>query len=82
MSSEWAAMDEQPILLTSTNPCITRAAGTQGVNLNLHRFCTKWVMAGKGGRGGGDGCHIVIQNIVPAVGDGREGVGGGSEEEV
>jgi hypothetical protein len=24
--------DEQPILLTSTNPCITKAAGTQGVN--------------------------------------------------
>jgi hypothetical protein len=32
MLAEWAARDEQPILLTSTNPCITRAAGTQGVN--------------------------------------------------
>jgi hypothetical protein len=32
MSAEWAAGDEQPILPTSTNPCITRAAGTQGVN--------------------------------------------------
>ena len=28
----WAASDEQPISLTSTHPCITRAAGTQGVN--------------------------------------------------
>jgi hypothetical protein len=32
MSAEWAARDEQPILPTSTNPCIKRAAGTQGVN--------------------------------------------------
>ena len=32
MSAEWAARDEQPILPTSTNPVITRAAGTQGVN--------------------------------------------------
>jgi hypothetical protein len=31
MSAEWAARDKQPILPTSTNPCITRAAGTQGV---------------------------------------------------
>jgi hypothetical protein len=31
MWAEWAARDEQPILLTSTNPCITRGAGTQGV---------------------------------------------------
>jgi hypothetical protein len=31
MSAEWTARDEQPILPTSTNPCITRAAGTQGV---------------------------------------------------
>ena len=30
---EWAARDEQPILPTSSNPCITRAAGTQGVNI-------------------------------------------------
>jgi hypothetical protein len=32
MSAEWAARDEQTILPTSTNPCMTRAAGTQGVN--------------------------------------------------
>jgi hypothetical protein len=31
MSAEWAARDEQPILPTSTNPCIPRAAATQGV---------------------------------------------------
>jgi hypothetical protein len=31
MSAEWAARDEQPILPTSTNPCITRAAGAQRV---------------------------------------------------
>jgi hypothetical protein len=31
--AEWAARDEQPILPTSTNPCITRAAGTKGVNM-------------------------------------------------
>jgi hypothetical protein len=28
MSTEWGARDEQPILSTSTNPCITRADGT------------------------------------------------------
>jgi hypothetical protein len=32
MLAKWAARDEQLILPTSTNPCITRAAGTQGVN--------------------------------------------------
>jgi hypothetical protein len=32
MLAAWAARDEQPILPTSTNPCITRAAGTQGIN--------------------------------------------------
>ena len=32
MLAEWAAREEQHILPTSTNPCITRAAGTQGVN--------------------------------------------------
>ena len=30
MSAEWAARDEQPILLASTNPCITTAAWTAG----------------------------------------------------
>jgi hypothetical protein len=29
MSAKWAARDKQPILPTSTNPCIIRAAGTQ-----------------------------------------------------
>jgi hypothetical protein len=38
MSAEWAARDEQPILPTSTNPCITRAAGTQGVKGQLGLF--------------------------------------------
>ena len=33
MSAEWAARDKQPILQTSTNPCITRAAGTQRVKV-------------------------------------------------
>jgi hypothetical protein len=33
MSAELAASDEQPILPTSTNPCITRADGTQGVSI-------------------------------------------------
>ena len=32
MSAEWAVKDEQPILPTTTNPCITSAAGNQGVN--------------------------------------------------
>jgi hypothetical protein len=32
MSAEWAASEEQPILPTSTNFCITIAAGTQRVN--------------------------------------------------
>ena len=32
MSAEWAARDEDPILSSSTNPCIPRAGGTQGVN--------------------------------------------------
>jgi hypothetical protein len=32
MLAEWAARDEQPILLTSSNPCITRAVGTQRVS--------------------------------------------------
>ena len=31
MSAEWAARDKQPILLTSNNPYITIAAGTQWV---------------------------------------------------
>jgi hypothetical protein len=34
-------------------------------------------MVGRGGRGDGGACHIVIQNIVSAVGDGREGWGMG-----
>jgi hypothetical protein len=33
MSAKWAMRDEQPILPTSTNICITGAAGTQGVNI-------------------------------------------------
>ena len=32
MSAEWAVRDEQPILPTSTNPCIPREAGSQRVN--------------------------------------------------
>jgi hypothetical protein len=36
MSAEWAARDEQPILSISTNPCITRAAGTQGVKIEFN----------------------------------------------
>jgi hypothetical protein len=32
MSAKWAARDEQPILPTSTNPCIPREAGNQRVN--------------------------------------------------
>jgi hypothetical protein len=32
MLAEWAVRDEQPILVTSTNPCITGAAGTQRVD--------------------------------------------------
>jgi hypothetical protein len=31
MLAEWSVIDEQPILLTYTNACITRAGGTQGV---------------------------------------------------
>ena len=31
MSAEWDARDVQPMLLTSTNPCITRADGAQRV---------------------------------------------------
>jgi hypothetical protein len=38
MSAEWAVRDEQPILLTSTNPCITRAAGTQGVKASNYFY--------------------------------------------
>jgi hypothetical protein len=34
MSAELAARDEHPILPTSTNYCITRAAGTLGVNVD------------------------------------------------
>jgi hypothetical protein len=37
ISVEWAEMDDQPILPTSTNPCITRADGTQGVK--FANFC-------------------------------------------
>ena len=36
MSAEWAARDEQPIVPTSTNPCITGAAGTQRDNGLIH----------------------------------------------
>jgi hypothetical protein len=35
MSAEWAARDEQPILPTSTNLCITRAAGPQRIEFQL-----------------------------------------------
>jgi hypothetical protein len=35
MSAEWAARDEQPILPTSTNPCITRAAGALRVKTGM-----------------------------------------------
>ena len=41
MLAEWAAGAEQPILPTSTNPCIAGAAGTQRVNLYagyIHEF--------------------------------------------
>ena len=35
MSAEWVARDEHPILPTSTNPYITRAAGTKGGGLTM-----------------------------------------------
>jgi hypothetical protein len=44
MSAEWVAKDEQPILPTSTNPCITRAAGTQGVKVEFNVLVVNQVM--------------------------------------
>jgi hypothetical protein len=38
MLAEWAVRDKQPILPTSTNPCITRAARTQGVSGSLYSW--------------------------------------------
>jgi hypothetical protein len=35
MSDEWATRYEQPILLTSTNHCITEASGTQGLKRKM-----------------------------------------------
>jgi hypothetical protein len=38
MSAEWAARPLQPILPTSTNYCIIRAAGTKGVKCGIENF--------------------------------------------
>jgi hypothetical protein len=47
MSTEWDARDEQPILPTSTNFCITKVAGTQGHKVVVSLYFVAFYLAFK-----------------------------------